>query len=132
MERGVPDNESRRAAVNLMVRRRADRKRFFPEIIFTEPAWDILLSLYAAAIESRGEQIDRLGQEAAVAPSVVERWARTLEAEGFVQFERSSDPGRSGQVSLTEKGWHAMDSYFEGLSSKDCSGEPHESQGGSG
>lgn len=128
----MPDNESRRAAVNLMVRSRADRKRFFPETIFAEPAWDILLTLYAAAIERQGEQVGRLAREAAVAPSVAERWARALEAEGFVQFERSSSPGRSGHVSLTEKGWRAMDSYFEGLLSKDYSGEPHESQGGSG
>jgi DNA-binding MarR family transcriptional regulator len=110
----MPDHDRRRRAVSFIIRSRTDRKKFFPVTLLSEPAWDMLLKLYAAAIEKRAVSLADLARTANVGPSAAARWVSALEQEGFV-----SRPSAQGvdTVSLTEKGWLAMDSYFENMSS---------------
>lgn len=107
----MPDAHRRQRAVNFIIQSRADRKKFFPGKLFAEPAWDMLLTLYSAATERKATTISGLVQAAGVEESSVERWLMALEKEGLVTR------GNKRGITLSERGWLAMDSYFENLSS---------------
>ena len=110
----MPDPNRRQRAVSYIIKSRTDRKKFFPSALFSEPAWDMLLSLYAAGIEQRAVSISALAKTANVEPSTAARWANALENESLVT--RKSVRGEE-VISLSQKGWFAMDSYFENMSS---------------
>ena len=110
----MPDQTRRQRAVSFIIKSRTARSKFFPSTLFSEPAWDMLLKLYAAAIEQRSLAISALAKTANVEPSTAARWVNALEKEKLVtrQIARGIE-----MVSLSERGWFAMDSYFENMSS---------------
>jgi len=110
----MPDPNRRQRAVSFIIKSRTDRRRFFPAPLFSEPAWDMLLKLYGAAIEQRALSISALAKAADVGPSTAARWITALEQQGLVR--RGTMRGTE-TVSLSQKGWFAMDSYFENMSS---------------
>lgn len=104
----MPDRNSRRAAVNFIIKSRADRKKYFSGRLLAEAAWDMLLALYAASLDEQEVPIIALARCANASELAVTRWVDALLDEGLVI--------RSARgVSLSEKGWFAMDSYFEGI-----------------
>jgi hypothetical protein len=110
----MPDPERRKRAVSFIIKSRTDRKKFFPAALFSEPAWDMLLKLYAAAVDRRPVTLDDLAKAANVQLSTAERWVAALDKEHLV----TGRPVKGGDaVSLSAKGWLAMDSYFENMSS---------------
>lgn len=110
----MPDPKRRKRAVNFIIKSRADRKKFFPATLFSEPAWDMLLKLYAAAVDRRSVPLQELARTANVQSATAQRWVAALEKEDLVI--RRTMKGEGG-VSLSDKGWFAMDSYFENMSS---------------
>jgi CTP-dependent riboflavin kinase len=74
----------------------------------------MLLKLYAAAIERRSLSVSALAKAVDVEPSTAARWVNALEKEKLVT--RQIVKGKE-MVSLSERGWFAMDSYFENMSS---------------
>jgi hypothetical protein len=110
----MPDPTNRQRAVRFIIKSRTDRQKFFPSTLFSEPAWDMLLKLYEAAVEQRSLSISKLAKAAIVEPSTAARWVCALERQGLVSV-RSARGVQS--VALSETGWLAMDSYFENMSS---------------
>jgi DNA-binding MarR family transcriptional regulator len=110
----MPDQTRRQRAVSFIIKSRTARSRFFPSNLFSEPAWDMLLKLYAAAIEQRSLSVSALAKTVDVEPSTAARWVHALEKEKLVT--RQIVKGKE-MVSLSERGWFAMDSYFENMSS---------------
>jgi DNA-binding MarR family transcriptional regulator len=110
----MQDPNRRRRAVRFIIKSRTDRKKFLPQSLFSEPAWDMLLKIYAAAIEQQSVPILSLAKAAGVQSSTAVRWVAALEHQGLVTRERSNS---AQAVSLSERGWLAMDSYFENMSS---------------
>lgn len=110
----MPDQTRRQRAVSFIIKSRTARSKFFPSNLFSEPAWDMLLKLYAAAIEQRELSISALAKTVNVEPSTAARWVNALEKEKLVtrQIVKGIE-----MVSLSERGWFAMDSYFENMSS---------------
>lgn len=94
------------------LRRRRQRDRFFTADTFAEPAWDMLLDLYAAHYEGHPVSVSSLCIAAAVPATTALRWIKTLEDAGW--FERSCDPldGRRIFIALSESSRVAMDKYF--------------------
>lgn len=110
----MPGPTSRQRAVNFIIKSRTDRQKFFPSTLFSEPAWDMLLKLYAASLEQRIISVSKLAKAAGVELSTAARWVKALEKQGLV----SGRSARGGQfITLSESGWLAMDSYFENMSS---------------
>lgn len=96
-----------------MIDDRARRLRYFDCGLFADPAWDILLDLFVAAMEGREVPVTDLCVASNVADSTVLRWIGRLVAHGMVC--RRGDPGdrRRVLVALTEAGFLAMAGYFD-------------------
>jgi DNA-binding MarR family transcriptional regulator len=91
---------------------RRERDRYFEAGLFADPAWDILLELYAAELGQRRMAVSSLCIGAAVPATTALRWIRLLEKKGLVV--RSADPfdGRRVFVALAEDAVKAMDRFF--------------------
>lgn len=105
---GDPDPRT----VRDVIRARRLRDQFFAAELFADPAWDMLLDLYAARLEGRRVSVSSLCIAAAVPPTTALRWIGTLhEAE---LFGREPDPGdkRRAHITLSDKATTAMRHYF--------------------
>ena len=94
---------------------RQQRGRFFNPKLFADPAWDMLLELYAATLTERRMSVSRLTARAGVPMTTALRWIRVLEREELIDREADRLDGRRIFLSLTNKGRRAMIAYFEEL-----------------
>src|SRR5690348_18368313 len=76
-------------------RARANRTRHFKQSMFGEPAWDMLLSLYATE-ESMRMSIGQLCSYSGSPPTTALRWLDYLEREEFVLRRPHPRDARSG------------------------------------
>lgn len=99
-------------SVRALLRLRRNRDRFFSAQLFADPAWDMLLELYACELGQQRISISSLCVGAAVPATTALRWISTLEQEKLI--ERRPDPtdGRRFFIQLTREGREAMDGYF--------------------
>ena len=95
-----------------MLKLRRHRDRFFASELFADPAWDILLELYAAALGQFRVSVSNLCIAAAVPPTTALRWIKQLEEAGLT--ERRADPtdGRRQFVMLSDEALSSMNAYF--------------------
>lgn len=105
----------RAKAVRRMLRQRRMREQFFPADLFADPAWDMLLDLYASRLERQPVSVSSLCIAAAVPATTALRWIKTLTDAGL--FSREEDPhdGRRIFVGLAESAYEGMEQYFEAL-----------------
>lgn len=105
------------AFVRSIIRARALRRQFFDQNLFADPAWDILLELYALKCEGLRVSVSKLSITADVPCTTALRWIDKLEAEWLVV--RQGDPldGRRVWVELSDLGTRAMDTYVQQISS---------------
>ena len=98
--------------IRVMIKLRRHRDSFFGNELFADPAWDMLLELYASALGQLRVTVSSLCLAAAVPATTALRWITLLEAEGLI--ERRPDPidGRRKFISLSEKALDAMNGYF--------------------
>jgi hypothetical protein len=99
-------------AVRKVIRTRRLRDSFFDAALFADPAWDMLLDLFAARIEGDHVAVSSLCIAAAVPPTTALRWIKMMTDHGI--FERHADPndGRRIFIRLSEKSTQAMAEYF--------------------
>jgi DNA-binding MarR family transcriptional regulator len=96
----------------LIYNKRRKRSRWFAEVDFGEPAWDILLDLYASEAEGKTVNVSSACIAAAVPPTTALRWLTSLEAEGWVQRTPNPDDRRTSTLRLTKKASEAMTGYL--------------------
>ena len=72
------------------IRARRMRDQFFMPGLFEDPAWDMLLDLFAAELEGTRVSVSSLCIAAAVAPTTALRWIGRMTEAGL--FERQADP----------------------------------------
>ena len=108
-----PFHSSRSArACRELIKARARRSLFFKASFFSDPAWDILLELFAADCEGRKLSISSVGLAANIPMTTALRWIDVLERDGLVQ--RQNDPLDGAKfLTLSEKGFRAMRGYVE-------------------
>ena len=96
-----------------IIRARALRRKVFNPDMFADPAWDILLELYACQLDYRRISVSKLSFAVHVPATTVLRWIGILEREGFLT--KTNDPldGRRVWVELSETGTAKMKQYFE-------------------
>ncbi|MFN4097801.1 MAG: hypothetical protein ACK4GG_13620 [Sphingomonas sp.] len=106
-----PDPRTVRAAI----RARRLRDQFFTPELFADPAWDMLLDLYAARLERGRVSVSSLCIAASVPPTTALRWIGTMHDAGL--FEREADPGdrRRAHITLSSRAADAMRGYFAGV-----------------
>jgi len=109
----VEQDRSIDALVMGILKARRDRDAIFGRELFGEPAWDILLELYAAHVAQRRLSVTGVCYASAVPPTTALRWVERLEKEGWVS--RHSDPldGRRAWVTLTKRAMTAMQGYLQ-------------------
>lgn len=97
------------------IRARRLRGQFFPPDLFADPAWDMLLDLFAARLEGARVSVSSLCIASAVPPTTALRWITTLSDAGLVA--RQDDPGdkRRAFIALTARGVTGMQAYAEAV-----------------
>lgn len=100
------------ATVRQAIRNRRLRERFFEPELFADPAWDILLDLFAAGIERQRVAVSSLCIAAAVPPTTALRMIATMTEKGMLV--RVNDPldRRRVFVELSAGTRDAMQAYF--------------------
>ena len=98
--------------VRSVIRARRLRSRYFPEDLFADPAWDMLLDLFQAEIAQLRVPVSSLCIAAAVPATTALRWLKSMTAQGV--FLRRADPhdGRRVFVELSPHASQAMRRYF--------------------
>lgn len=99
-----------------LIRMRATRFQFFNDHLFSDPAWDMLLELYALECEGRRISVSKLSVAAGVPCTTTLRWIDKLESESLIV--RADDPfdARRVWIGLSERGVEAMRDYVDEVS----------------
>ena len=84
------------------------RLRLFRGDLFADPAWDILLDLFVARLETRAICVSSLCIAARVPASTAHRWIKNMEGEG--EIVRRADPvdGRRILLEISDTAFRAM------------------------
>jgi len=101
--------------VREVIRARRLRTQFFRRGLFEDPAWDMLLDLFAAELECTQVSVSSLCIAASVAPTTALRWIAKLSAAGL--FERHADPfdKRRAFIALSPGARACMQGYFAAM-----------------
>jgi DNA-binding MarR family transcriptional regulator len=99
-------------AVRALIRARRLRDQYFGPDLFADPAWDILLDLYAAKLEHQRVAVSSLCIAAAVPATTALRWIKTLTDMGLLV--RSADPqdGRRVYIELAPGAAARLEAYL--------------------
>ncbi len=98
--------------IKALLKLRRHRDRFFGAGLFADPAWDILLELYASALGQYRLSVSHLCQGAAVPATTALRWINHLEGRGMIVRRADPTDGRRQFLMLSVDGLEAMNSYF--------------------
>lgn len=98
--------------VRSIIRARRLRSRFFPEELFADPAWDMLLDLLQAELSHLRVPVSSLCIAAAVPATTALRWLKSMVDQGL--FVRRADPhdGRRVFVELSRDTSLTLRRYF--------------------
>jgi hypothetical protein len=98
--------------IRAVIRARRMRARYFPEELFADPAWDMLLDLLQAEISHLRVPVSSLCIAAAVPATTALRWLKSMVSQGV--FLRRADPhdGRRVFVELAPEASRALRRYF--------------------
>ncbi len=100
------------AVVRRVIEARAARRRFFDGDLFADPAWDILLELFALRCEQRRTSVSKLCIAATVPATTALRWIDKLQRDGLVEREADPFDGRRIWVALSDRAFDAMQAYL--------------------
>lgn len=103
------------AEIRRAIRARRLRDQFFGDGLFEDPAWDMLLDLFAADLEGAQVSVSSLCIAAAVAPTTALRWIGRLTEAGL--FDRLPDPAdrRRAFLTLSPRARTAMRGYWQAM-----------------
>ena len=91
---------------------RRTRASLFGGGIFSDPAWDVLLTLYIARLEQIRLKVSNLLEESGVPSTTGLRWLCALTEKGLVTRKANPMDARSSFVELTDVGALTMSSYI--------------------
>ena len=108
----VDEERCAQVIVRKLIYDRRARERHFGSALFAEPAWDMLLDLYAAELAAQTVSTTSLAVAAGVPLTTALRWIGTLEHADL--FERQPDPHdrRRVIIRLSLAGRSGMESYL--------------------
>lgn len=98
--------------VRRMIAQRQARARYLPDVVFADPAWDMLLDLTAARAEHERVSVTSLCIASGVPATTALRWIAQLEEAGLVERVADDIDRRRAFVALTDKAADAMAAYF--------------------
>ncbi|HEY7811422.1 MAG TPA: MarR family winged helix-turn-helix transcriptional regulator [Allosphingosinicella sp.] len=98
--------------VRAMIRARRLRDQFFHSDLFADPAWDMLLDLFAARLEKRKVAVSSLCIAAAVPPTTALRWIKSLSDQGLFVRTADAEDGRRVFIELSDATAVALENYL--------------------
>jgi DNA-binding transcriptional ArsR family regulator len=101
--------------VNSAIAERRRRVDYFPEELFGEPAWDMMLALLAAEISQRRVEVSSLCDGAGVPATTALRWLRALAEKGIAIERRDVFDARRVYVELSPEASRMLRAYFADL-----------------
>jgi hypothetical protein len=112
---GEPLTATRATDVRDVIRARRMRAAHFPDDLFADPAWDMLLDLFAAELEHRRVSVSSLCIAAAVPGTTALRWIGSMIEARL--FDRYADPNdrRRAFISLSATARAGMQQYFHAV-----------------
>ena len=92
---------------------RHERRRFFPDELFADPAWDMILALYCA--ESRGERLSvtSLGYSVGLPQATAARWISQLRKSGLIDQQQDEHDGRRKFLRLSSVAEEKVTAWLE-------------------
>ena len=110
--RAAPLAETTEQRVKAVIRARRVRSRYFPDELFADPAWDMLLELFRAELAQQRTTISSLCIAAAVPATTALRWINTMIEKGLLSRRDDPRDGRRVFVELSAETHDAMARYF--------------------
>lgn len=98
--------------VRRVIRARRLRDHYFGGGMFEDPAWDMLLDLFAAELEDARVSVSSLCIAAAVAPTTALRWIARMTEAGLLLRENDPDDRRRAFMHLSPDARGAMRRYW--------------------
>lgn len=95
-----------------IISERRRRERTLGSELFADPAWDMLLDLYAAHHERRNVSVSSLCIAAAVPATTALRWIKTMTDKGMLWRAADANDGRRIYISLADHVLEAMDEFL--------------------
>lgn len=102
-------------AVKNLRKSRQKRAIFYPEILFGEPGWDILLDIYQAEMEGRATTIKAASLASNVSDTSALRWICILEKHGLLIRTCRHNQSRRFYLRTTPKAFSSMSMYIASL-----------------
>ena len=98
-----------------IIQRRERRTKFFPDDLFADPAWDILLNLSLAELQQRRMSVSSLCFCVGVPQTTALRWIKSMTDNGWVI--RTDDPldARRKFLHLSDFASSTMLEYLSGI-----------------
>jgi DNA-binding MarR family transcriptional regulator len=98
--------------VRSILKLRRKRDAYFNKNLFADPAWDILLDLYAAELEGKKVSVSSLCIAACVPPTTGLRWIGAMTEDGLLVREHDPDDARRVFIRLSDNAKEGLCSYF--------------------
>jgi DNA-binding MarR family transcriptional regulator len=102
-------------AVRAVLLQRERRSRYFEPNLFADPAWDMLLELYASYLEQQRITVGSLCTASKVPATTALRWIVVLEKHGLVDRHPDRLDARRVYLEPSSRAMRAMRAYFDGL-----------------
>ena len=103
----------------ILYQNRRDRDTFFGgKSLFGEPAWDILLDLYASELMGKRISVTSACIASCTPTTTALRWLAELEGQGLVFRDLDTKDKRRIFVCLTDDGRSRMGAYFSNLAKR--------------
>lgn len=101
-----------------VLRARIERTDYFSSRLFSEPAWDMLLELYAAHLMQRRLAVKDLCVASRVPQTTALRWITVLKSEGLIYARSDPLDARRTFLEFTPEGCVAMMRYFTAIAGR--------------
>ncbi len=117
----VPDQQGERGRsssldmAQTLIDQRRMRRRFLPDDLFHEPAWDMLLALYLAWHANKVMNVKTLVSAADAPVTTSQRWIDHLAKLGLVTRVVDPTDRRRIEVTLSHTGLEAIDGYLKAI-----------------
>ena len=88
------------------------RSTFLSAELFTDPAWDMLLELFARELGEESISASEICAVAGVGASSARRWLEALEEKGLIERASQARNDNDDWIKLSAKGSAQMQRYF--------------------
>ena len=113
------EREAEHKRLRRILKARRARAQFFDRDLFADPAWDILLELYASELGQRRMSVSDVCIASDVPATTALRWIRALELRGLLRRQEDHNDRRRAFVHLSDAGSAAVKDYFRNAPGSD-------------